>query len=115
MSGNTPCNKDWAIPDPTWSEAAAMIDCLIHQRTRYKCRNITPMGNWHICQDQPYNVKSSGLVYSLGIQFDSSFDDAMGKLRCHVHSFDPSMNTEDHQHSANVAFHNLGLAGFDMD
>lgn len=113
LPNSTRCNLNWEIPDPTWWEAAAMIDCFIHQTNRYQCGNLVAMGNWKICQDKPYDVKPSCLVYSFGINYDYSFDDAMGKVGCEVHSFDPSMNITDHKRSTKVIFHKWGIAGFD--
>ncbi|XP_005107106.2 methyltransferase-like protein 24 [Aplysia californica] len=99
----------------TWWQAAAMIDWYINSPIRYRCKNRVAFGNWHVCQDEPYLVKKPCLVYSFGINFDFSFDDAMGKIGCEVHSFDPSMNTSDHKRNDNVTFHNMGLGSSNSD
>ena len=45
---------------------------------------------------------------------DFSFDDETAyRYGCHIHSFDPSIKTADHERSANVTFHATGLANFD--
>uniref|UniRef100_K1PN51 Methyltransferase domain-containing protein n=1 Tax=Magallana gigas TaxID=29159 RepID=K1PN51_MAGGI len=41
---------------------------------------------------------------------DFSFDDAMAKLGCEVHSFDPSMNMPEHVRNTSVVFHPIGLS-----
>lgn len=33
---------------------------------RYTCKNISAMGNWHICQDKPFTIQPPCLVYSFG-------------------------------------------------
>ena len=97
-----------------WWHAWAMIDYFINTPLRYRCNKRQMKGNWGICQDEPFGVKPPCLVYSFGIHWDFSFDDAMGKLGCEVHSFDPSMGKEvkyktEHKRNANVSFHPLGL------
>ncbi|XP_059146513.1 uncharacterized protein LOC131934455 isoform X2 [Physella acuta] len=99
----------------TWWQAAAMIDWYINSPLRHNCENKVAYGNWHVCQDKPYTVKPPCLVYSFGINFDFSFDDAMAKLGCEVHSFDPSMNQSDHKRDINSTFHNLGLSNTNTD
>ena len=53
------------------------------------------------------------IVYSVGINGDWSFDEAMAEYGCRVFSFDPSMNVTDHDHSRFVHFFNLGLSDRD--
>jgi len=53
------------------------------------------------------------IVYSVGINGDWSFDEAMAEYGCRVFSFDPSMNETDHDHSRFVHFFNLGLSDRD--
>ncbi|XP_046546435.1 probable methyltransferase-like protein 24 [Haliotis rubra] len=72
-------------------------------------------GNWHICNDNKFEVKPPCLVYSFGIWNDWSFDDAMGARGCEVHSFDPSIGLKPFDRSKNVHFHDLGLSGEDSD
>ncbi|XP_042231799.1 methyltransferase-like protein 24 [Homarus americanus] len=50
------------------------------------------------------------LVYSFGINYEWSFDDAMGVYGCEVFSFDPTMAMKDHQRSPKVNFLHLGLS-----
>ena len=54
-------------------------------------------GGWNICNEPRWKLeKGKCLVYSYGINFDFSFDDAFAKFGCEVHAFDPSMNTPSH-------------------
>ena len=68
-----------------------MIDYFINTPLRNRWNKRQMKGKWGIYQDEPFDVKPPCLVYSFGINWDFSFDDAMGKLGCEVHSFDPSM------------------------
>lgn len=63
-------------------------------------------GGWDICDDTPYRPGAQCLVYSFGIDFDFSFDDAIAKkYGCEVHSFDPSMKVKEGLRTQNVWFH----------
>ena len=65
-------------------------------------------------KDIQKNKKRTGcIVYSVGINGDWSFDEAMAEYGCRVFSFDPSMNVTDHDHSRFVHFFNLGLSDRD--
>ncbi|KAK7092649.1 uncharacterized protein [Littorina saxatilis] len=110
-SGQPPLDVTPPSDVTEWWKAAAMIDWLMEAPAKIKCQHRQPMGNWMVCMDPPYTVKPPCLVYSFGIAFDFSFDDAMGAIGCEVHSFDPSMKTEDHKRNDNVTFHKLGLSG----
>ncbi|OWF38076.1 methyltransferase-like protein 24 [Mizuhopecten yessoensis] len=67
-------------------------------------------GGWDICDDKEFRPNQHCLVYSYGINFDFSFDDAIVKqYGCEVHAYDPSMNMMDHIHGNQVFFHNVGL------
>ncbi|KAJ8320695.1 hypothetical protein KUTeg_002282 [Tegillarca granosa] len=51
-------------------------------------------GGWDLCSDSGYEPRNDGscLVYSVGINNDFSFDDAISrKYGCTVHCFDPSL------------------------
>ncbi|CAG5115690.1 unnamed protein product, partial [Candidula unifasciata] len=109
-------------PDPnkpktitTWWQAAAMIDWYFNTPLRYQCQQRVAVGNWHICQDSPFTVKPPCLVYSFGINFDFSFDDAMAQMGCEVHSFDPSMKLQDHKRGPLSTFHNMGLGSYNTN
>ncbi|KAK0069662.1 methyltransferase-like protein 24, partial [Biomphalaria pfeifferi] len=106
-----------ALTIRTWWQAAAMIDWYYNGPKRYECKQVKPMGNWHICQDPPYTVSPPCLVYSFGINYDFSFDDAMVSLGCEVHSFDPSMNMETHKRkNGNFSyFYKWGLSNVNAD
>ncbi|KAK0059356.1 RADres1 [Biomphalaria pfeifferi] len=94
----------------TWWQAAAMIDWYFNAPRRHVCSEIKTMGNWLICQDPPYTVRPPCLVYSFGINYDFSFDDAMSLLGCEVHSFDPSMKTETMKRGNNSFFYKWGIS-----
>ncbi|XP_048763072.1 probable methyltransferase-like protein 24 isoform X2 [Ostrea edulis] len=84
------------------------------------CRKVIRLGKlddggWDFCDDNRFRPRNNCLVYSYGIQFDFSFDDAIvKKYNCEVHAFDPSMRVGDHKHGANVFFHATGLSGDNM-
>ena len=85
------------------------------------CRNLRWFGSrgdggYHVCVDQL--VPGSCVVYSLGTRENPSFDLAMGKFGCEVHSFDPSLQqqgldtaTKLGKRSTNVTFHDVGIGG----
>ncbi|XP_048253097.1 probable methyltransferase-like protein 24 [Haliotis rufescens] len=69
-------------------------------------------GGWEICDDREYRPVKPCIVYSFGINYDYSFDDAMAKnYECDVFSFDPSMKKNSYQRSARVRFLNIGIDG----
>ncbi|BFZ06267.1 hypothetical protein BsWGS_09306 [Bradybaena similaris] len=109
-------------PDPnkldtitTWWQGLAMIDWYLGAPVRYKCRYRVTVGNWFICQDEPYTITPPCLVYSFGINWDFTFDDDMTDLGCEVHLFDPSMKVEDHIRDNNSTFHNIGIGSYNTD
>lgn len=79
------------------------------------CDNIVRLGEeadggWDVCSDEQYKPQKTCLVYSFGIDYDFSFDDAIAeKYGCRVHSFDPSMKMKDEMRKPNVWFHPLAL------
>jgi hypothetical protein len=71
-----------------------------------------PDGHKAVCLDQFISpVYDNCLVYSFGINNQWTFDEAMAKFGCQVHSFDPSMGVDDYDRSRHIHFHNLGLSG----
>ncbi|XP_046545050.1 probable methyltransferase-like protein 24 isoform X2 [Haliotis rubra] len=84
------------------------------------CRNINRLGKltdggWEVCHDQRYRPPSECLVYSVGINNDFSFDDAIAReYGCEVHSFDPSMKTKSYRRSEKVSFHQIGISDTDV-
>ncbi|XP_067652130.1 probable methyltransferase-like protein 24 [Haliotis asinina] len=84
------------------------------------CRNINRLGKlsdggWEVCHDQRYRPPSDCLVYSVGINDDFSFDDAIAnEYGCEVHSFDPSMKTKSYRRSEKVFFHQIGISDSDV-
>ena len=72
----------------------------------------SPDGHKAICLDKGVSpIYNNCLVYSFGINYQWSFDDAMEEYGCQVYSFDPSMNVGDHNRSSNIHFYNVGLSG----
>ncbi|XP_063408893.1 probable methyltransferase-like protein 24 [Mytilus trossulus] len=78
---------------------------------QFGCDNIIRLGEeadggWDICDDTLYRPSTKCLVYSFGIDFDFSFDDAIAKkYGCELHSFDPSMKVKEGLRKHNVWFH----------
>ena len=56
---------------------------------------------------------TSCLIYSVGINNEWSFDEAMEKFGCHVYCFDPSMKSPNHNRTSKIHFYNLGLSNRD--
>ncbi|KAK8732640.1 hypothetical protein OTU49_006861 [Cherax quadricarinatus] len=89
-------------------------------QTEYPCKNLTKFGGaifpkfvdgdkW-ACLDSPVAPPPSNcLVYSFGINFEWSFDDAMASYGCEVYSFDPTMDMKEHKRSPNITFLKLGI------
>ncbi|KAK3108889.1 hypothetical protein FSP39_018023 [Pinctada imbricata] len=67
-------------------------------------------GGWDICNDERFRPRSPCIVYSIGINYDFSFDDAIERIfRCDVFSFDPSMDIGDQNRSNHIKFYKLGI------
>ncbi|XP_059178740.1 probable methyltransferase-like protein 24 [Physella acuta] len=82
-------------------------------RRKFRMGNIGD-GGWEICDDPDIRPRAPCIIYSLGINFDFSFDDDAARLYgCHVYSFDPSMEKEKDQYnrSDRVHFYKIGLSG----
>ncbi|XP_047486798.1 probable methyltransferase-like protein 24 [Penaeus chinensis] len=68
-------------------------------------------GDKWVCTDEGVGPTSRDcLVYSFGINYEWSFDDAMAERGCKVFAFDPTMESRDHQRSENVMFLRLGIS-----
>ncbi|XP_064082007.1 probable methyltransferase-like protein 24 [Macrobrachium nipponense] len=79
------------------------------------CKNFSYFGvgdgSKGVCLDKEYQLQPGRCnVLSFGINNDWTFDDHFGKFGCKVYSFDPTIGKEDHQHSPNVTFYNLGIS-----
>ena len=76
-------------------------------------------GQYPVCLDPAVRLISSKekrcIVYSFGINYDWSFDEAMEKYGCEVFAFDPSMNKTDYDHSQHIHFYQIGLGDNDID
>ncbi|XP_074644092.1 uncharacterized protein LOC141900960 isoform X2 [Tubulanus polymorphus] len=86
---------------------------------QYNCQNSKRFGNsgdggWDMCLDPAYTIKSPCLIYSFGINWDFSFDDAVDRqFGCELHAFDPSMKSNDFHRGNKINFHNMGISGRD--
>ncbi|XP_069970607.1 probable methyltransferase-like protein 24 [Penaeus vannamei] len=70
-------------------------------------------GDKWVCTDEGVGPPPHDcLVYSFGINYEWSFDDAMAERGCKVFSFDPTMESRDHQRSEKVMFLRLGISNF---
>ena len=82
----------------------------------HKCEHYRRFGNrgdggYEVCLDPPL-IRRDGycVLFSFGINNDFSFDDSVGRrLKCKVHSFDPSMKVKDYARSSHAYFHNIGI------
>jgi len=83
------------VPSPSMIEEAYWID-----------------GGYNLCMDRGMmpDWRRGCLVYSFGINDDWTFDETMERYGCQVFAFDPSMNSSDHDHTANIHFYQLGIA-----
>ncbi|XP_076449233.1 uncharacterized protein LOC143285714 [Babylonia areolata] len=119
--GRDPCAEltekslsPWQPGREEWWQKLCKLESDMRQ-IGYDCRDSRSMGNRIVCFDLGLLPAQNCVVYSFGIDFDFSFDDAMADYGCTVYSFDPSMNVSDHQHADRVFFRRLGLAGRDTD
>ncbi|KAK7091273.1 probable methyltransferase-like protein 24 [Littorina saxatilis] len=109
---------------PTTEELQKVDDKLLMyiyhsylDNTDYRCHRKLRLGKvgdggWEVCDDYEFRPLQPCVVYSFGIHDDFSFDDEAGRLYgCDVFSFDPSMESKNHQRSEKVRFYNLGLGG----
>ena len=73
-------------------------------------------GQKSICMDPQWRPQANNcLVYSFGINYEWSFDEYAEQYGCQVYSFDPSMETGDHDHSTKIHFHQMGLGPRNVD
>ncbi|XP_068207676.1 probable methyltransferase-like protein 24 [Palaemon carinicauda] len=100
-------------PVPTLVSNAAFAE--YERQKQYPCMKFEYFGigdgGKGVCLDSVFNLnKDDCHVLSFGISKDWTFDEAFGKFGCKVVSFDPTIKKEDHQHSENVRFLNLGIS-----
>ncbi|XP_060068520.1 probable methyltransferase-like protein 24, partial [Ylistrum balloti] len=82
------------------------------------CRRPIRLGNrndggWDLCADKQFLIPGKCRVYSFGINYDFTFDDAVAEeFNCEVHSFDPSMEQKSYKRRSEplVYFHDIGIA-----
>ncbi|CAG5132180.1 unnamed protein product [Candidula unifasciata] len=68
-------------------------------------------GGWEICDDPEVRPVPPCLIYSFGIGRDFSFDDEAARwYKCHVYSFDPTIEWNSYNRSHFVHFYNVGIA-----
>ncbi|XP_025076220.1 uncharacterized protein LOC112553315 isoform X2 [Pomacea canaliculata] len=102
----------WTVP--WWGRACDMESDWV--RGGCTCKNKKQMGNWDVCFDDNLVPQNNCLVYSFGIHYDFSFDEAMAAIGCTVYSFDPSMlDTADHKRGDRVFFQRIGISDKDDD
>ncbi|XP_070198849.1 uncharacterized protein [Littorina saxatilis] len=104
----------WQPKNQEWWEKLCMLEGEL-EKIDYKCVDSRWMGNRIVCFDPELFPKNNCTVYSFGINFDFSFDDAMAAYGCTVYSFDPSMNISEQKHAERVYFKTTGLSGKDDD
>jgi len=119
-----PSGIDWKVREVNDLRLKEIIE-YVEWTNRSSCRlahdfggNVWPKvgldGQKSICMDAEIKPDEEHcLVYSFGISNEWSFDEAMQTFGCTIHSFDPSMDLGDHQHSQNISFYNLGLGDRD--
>ncbi|XP_037088475.1 uncharacterized protein LOC119109041 [Pollicipes pollicipes] len=68
-------------------------------------------GDKYACLDPPLKLATATdcLVYSFGINYDWSFDEAAERFGCEVHSFDPSIDYPEGARSPGITFHHFGI------
>ena len=68
-------------------------------------------GHKYVCLDKFYEDVKAGrcLIYSFGIAYDWSFEEAMAQLGCTVRAFDPTVNGEGKPQTDLVIFFNFHL------
>ncbi|XP_043208118.1 uncharacterized protein LOC122373811 [Amphibalanus amphitrite] len=69
-------------------------------------------GDKHVCLDEPLSLATAHddcLIYSFGINYDWSFDEAARAFGCEVHSFDPSIDYPEGRRSDGITFHHFGI------
>ncbi|XP_070552272.1 probable methyltransferase-like protein 24 [Ptychodera flava] len=99
-----------------WDGEVARLLKYLHSNQMI-CKQSQQMGNdvdsdggWDICFEPKIGLNSTDcLVYSVGIGYEWSFDEAMAAYGCDVIAFDPSMKQQSHRHSKRVLFQNFGL------
>lgn len=70
-------------------------------------------GDKYACLDEPLQLATTDncLVYSVGINYDWSFDEAMERFGCEVHSFDPTIDYPEgpREGHPSITFHHIGI------
>jgi hypothetical protein len=104
-------NVSVAQADDTYYRLISRLDVTCHDNIRL---GNADDGGWNMCVSEPFNFKEPCLVYSFGINWDFSFDDAVSKrFQCTVRAYDPSMNnvTATLRRDDNIWFYKVGLGG----
>ena len=69
-------------------------------------------GDKYVCLDEPLSLAAAHddcLIYSFGINYDWSFDEAATAFGCEVHAFDPSIDYPEGKRSDGITFHHFGI------
>ena len=71
-------------------------------------------GQKSVCMEPDFVPKVNNcVVYSVGISFDWSFDEAIEKFDCQIHAFDPSIGVPDRM--PKLHFHSIGIGAEDVE
>lgn len=85
----------------------------VHCKSQMRMGSVVD-GGYHVCMDPSVSPSNDCLAYSFGIRRDFSFDDQLSKwLGCEVHCFDPGDGQKEHNRSAKISFHPIGIGGKD--
>ncbi|XP_063880612.1 uncharacterized protein LOC135111314 [Scylla paramamosain] len=90
---------------------------LVRMGGTLDCETNAMDGHKYLCFDPPLGLVSSKdpqrcLTLSFGVQYDTTFDDAVADLPCELHMFDVlNFNPPLVKERENMYFHNKGLAG----
>lgn len=116
---------NWRVTNATQMTAKDIVEylnfanrsscALIHDFGGVMNRNPSGLdGQKAVCLDTgKAPIPNNCTVYSFGINNEWSFDDFMERYGCEVFTFDPTMQTQDFDRSANIHFYQLGLENTD--
>ncbi|XP_043210138.1 uncharacterized protein LOC122375048 [Amphibalanus amphitrite] len=100
----------WVATNTTRCGRQASFGGQVYANRKWETRLLE--GDRPVCLDPEFSIGDAGtpcVVYSFGINRDWSFDDAMARFGCEVHSFDPSIGAQPARRPSGVYFHPVGL------